>query len=160
MEQTKWPDRPHWSYAMTVLGTDDKGIWAAVHPGTPARRANGPIRRLSGFVVLVPPTDAWIVECYPDHSAVAIYVNIGTIPEIRGGAVTQVDLDLDVVRRRDGTVSIDDRDEFTANCERYPQALVELAENAAARAESILRPSPDPFGAHPWLEMLPAIDPR
>lgn len=69
--------------------------------GTPARRAGGPVRELLSFVVLVPAADPWIVECYLDHPEVVAYVNIGTVPEITGGEVVQVDLDLDVVLRHD-----------------------------------------------------------
>lgn len=69
--------------------------------GTPARRAGGPVRELLSFVVLVPAADPWIVECYLDHPEVVAYVNIGTVPEITGGEVAQVDLDLDVVLRHD-----------------------------------------------------------
>ena len=87
MGQRKWPDHPHWSYGMTVLGTDAEGTWTAVPRGTPARRGYGPIRQLVGFVVLIPPQDPWIVEFNLDHPQVAVYVNIGTVPTIDGGEV-------------------------------------------------------------------------
>ncbi len=154
MAQRKWPDRPHWSYGMTVLGADGEGTWAAVPRGTPARRGGGPVRRLAGFVVLVPPGDPWVVEFNVDHPEVAVYVNIGTVPRIARGEVVQVDLDLDVVLRRDGTVVVEDRDEFLANAVHYPDDLVELAEDAAVRAAARLRDEADPFGARPWLARI------
>ncbi len=154
MAQRKWPDRPHWTYDMTVLGADRHGTWAAVPRGTPARKAGGPIRELSGFVVLVPAADPWIVECYLDHPEVVAYVNIGTVPKITGGEVIQVDLDLDVVLRQDGSVVVEDRDEFSANSENYPGDLAELAEHAASRAASFLVDTSDPFGARSWLTKL------
>lgn len=154
MSQRKWPDRPHWVYDMTVLGADARGIWAGVPRGTPARRGDGPIRELSGFVVLVPDAEPWIVECYPDHADVAVYVNVGTVPTIADSRVIQVDLDLDVALRHDGSVAIEDRDEFLANRTRYPRELAELAEQAADRAASLLTGNADAFGARPWLGKL------
>lgn len=154
MAQLKWPDRPHWSYGMTVLGADAAGTWTAVPRGTLARRGDGPVRRLAGFVVLVPRQDPWIVEFNVGDPEVAVYVNIGTVPRIADGKVVQIDLDLDVVLRRDGSVVEEDRDEFLFNSDQYPDHLVELAEVAAVRAGARLREEDDPFGARPWLSRL------
>lgn len=154
MSQRKWPDRPHWAYDMTVLGADRRGTWAAVRRGTPARKAGGPIRELPSFVVLVPAADPWIVECYLGHPKVVTYINIGTVPKLAGGQVIQVDLDLDVVLRQDGSVVVEDRDEFRANSGNYPGDLAELAEHATSRAVSLLEGTSDPFGARSWLMKL------
>lgn len=125
--------------------------------GTPAQRADGPVRRLVGFVVLIPPRDPWIVEFNIDHPEVAVYVNIGTVPQVDRGEVVQIDVDLDVVLRRDGTVVLEDRDEFVANSVDYPEDLVELAEGAAIRAAARLGDETDPFGAKAWLAQLAGV---
>ena len=53
----------------------------------------------------------------PQHTE--IYTNITTPVEFSDDVVTMIDLDLDVIKRRDGTVFIDDEDEFAEHQVKY-----------------------------------------
>lgn len=157
VETTKFPDHPHWRFDVVALGRDAFGTWVHAPTGTHVQRGSEqPFTLTSGFVGLIPVDDWWMVEFYPDHPTITRYVNIGTPPRWDGATVTQIDLDLDVVRRLDGTVEIIDQEEFEANraAYGYPEQLVEGAIGAADRAVTLMRAGAEPFGevAAPWVE--------
>ena len=158
IDERKWPDRIHWQLYAHQLCEDEHGTWLYVPQGTTAKRGEeAPLRIPHGFVMLVPNGEPWLVEYYWDHPAHPLYINIGTIPEWHGDRVTQVDLDLDVVRRADGSVSVLDEDEFAEHSERfgYPPELMKLARTATDRAVRLLATGAEPFGtaAAPWLRL-------
>src|SRR5206468_12115191 len=69
----------------------------------------------------------------PGPANISIYVDVSTQPTVADGVVSAVDLDLDVIRLRDGTVFVDDEDEFLAHQVRfgYPAEVVAQARAAA-----------------------------
>ncbi|HEX6302052.1 MAG TPA: DUF402 domain-containing protein [Acidimicrobiia bacterium] len=101
----------------------------------------------SGFVGVGPADEWWIVEFYPDHPEISVYVNIGTQPEWDGSRLTHVDLDLDVVHGLDGRVEIIDEDEFVKHWVAlgYPGDLVADALDASRRAVELISNSVEPF---------------
>lgn len=157
LDGRKWPDRLHWQMDIERLGEDEHGVWLYAPGSTIARRGNEPPRELrSGFVACVPEQEWWVVEFYWDHPWHAVYVNIGTPPEWSGDRVTQVDLDLDVVRLVDGGVEVLDEDEFVEHQVQYgyPPELIDEATRAAKRAARMLANGDEPFGSasQRWLE--------
>ena len=70
--------------------------------------------------------------------------------------MTAVDLDLDVVRRTDGTVYVDDEDEFAEHRVSfgYPPEVVELAEESCRWVLGHVRDATGPFGAvgEAWMD--------
>jgi protein associated with RNAse G/E len=132
VDERKWPDRLHGQYDARLLGEDEPGIWLHARSDTVVERGSEPSRPLGiGFVGLVPRDEWWIVEFYAHHPWLAVYVNIGTPPVWNGNWVTQIDLDLDVVRKMDDTVEVLDEDEFAEHQDMYssPSHII-----AAARA--------------------------
>jgi hypothetical protein len=159
IDQRKWPDRLHWQFEAQRLGDDEHGTWLHVPDSTIARRGLEPPRRLAaGFVGCVPHDTWWLVEYYWAHPEFEVYVNIGTRPTWDGACVRQVDLDLDVVRYRDGTTAILDEAEFLQLRVRYeyPPDLAEEARSAADRALVMLRRREEPFdmAARRWLRLV------
>lgn len=143
---------------MLMLGEDEHGVWLHAPEGTVAQRGSEPPFPLRiGFVTLVPRRKWWVVEFNRHHPRRSVYVNIGTPPAWDGDRVTQVDLDLDVVRRLDGTVEVEDEDEFHDHRVRfsYPADLVANAERATAVAAELLRRRTEPFDVAPerWLDL-------
>ena len=154
----KWPDRLHWQFDMRRLGADLHGTWLHLPPASTVRRGEEPERQLTtGFVMLVPsdPDAWWEAEFYWDHPRELIYVNIGTPCEWSEGAIRQVDLDLDVIRRLDGGVGTLDEDEFAAHqvVYAYPPELIEGARRAADEVTRMLERHAEPFGraAETWI---------
>ncbi|MDQ3896796.1 MAG: DUF402 domain-containing protein [Actinomycetota bacterium] len=145
VELRKWGDRLHWHFAMQHLGDDEHGVWLAGAPGTVLQRGTEPpIVKPDAWVLLVPASGSWIAS-WNAEAGPEIYVDVTSRPEWRDGTLTAVDLDLDVVRRRDGTTVLLDEDEFADHRVRfgYPEAVVAAArrtadwlmETVAARAE-------------------------
>ncbi|MGN6721686.1 MAG: DUF402 domain-containing protein, partial [Marmoricola sp.] len=91
-------------------------------------------------VVLVPHDDWWLATFYDDDARrpVDTYVDITTPAIWTDDAVTCVDLDLDVVRRVDGSVFVDDEDEFAEHQHSlgYPSDVIA---QARASATTVLR---------------------
>jgi uncharacterized protein len=158
IDERKWPERLHWQFDARYLGDDEYGVWLYAPAGTAARRGmEPPLELRHGFVVCVPEGDWWIAEFYWDHPWHEIYVNVGTPPRWEGDRMTQVDLDLDVVRKVDGSVAVLDEDEFADHQERYGYSdeLVSQALAATDRAVAMLQQPAEPFAgaaAH-WLAL-------
>lgn len=156
IDMRKWPDHLHWQYDARLLGEDEHGVWVHAPSDTIIKRGSEPSRPLGiGFVGLIPRDDWWIVEFYTDHPWHSVYVNIGTTPVWDGNRVTQIDLDLDVVRKMDDTVAVLDEDEFTEHQLRYsyPPHLVTAARDATDAAVTSVQLRQEPFGsaANTWI---------
>src|SRR4051794_2088666 len=131
----KYDESLHWHFTMRRLGEDEHGVWLGSPPGSSGRRADEPpVRYDHGFVMLVPEGTWWTAIFNDDtHPRTEIYCDISTVPRWRDGEVTMIDLDLDVVRDRDGRVRIVDQDEFAEHRVRYayPPEITAGAERAA-----------------------------
>lgn len=161
IDMRKWPDHLHWQYEAVRLGDDEHGAWLHVPTGSQARRGGKPSRPLdTGFIQLVPHDEWWIVAFYTNHPEIAVYVNIGTPPIWHGDTVSHVDLDLDVVRKIDGTVVVLDMDEFIEHqlVYSYPPNLIAGAKHASDTAVEMVQRSDEPFGvaARSWIA---SVDP-
>ena len=84
---------------------------------------------------------------FVDHPVYDAYVNVGTPCIWSENTVSQIDLDLDVVRYHNGSCAVIDEDEFADQRTRfgYPPPLVEGATDAAARALRLLEADAEPF---------------
>lgn len=111
---------------------------------------------------MVPEREWWVAYFYAEHREIDVYVDIGTPPVWKHQRLTYIDLDLDVVRRLDGTVETIDRHEFDENraLYGYPYDLVEGARGAAYSLASLLRTGREPFGtvAERWLSRVEGQD--
>ena len=160
---TKWGGARHWTYAATLLGEDDFGRWVGCPPGTvldkPDRSFDSPIH----FAVLFPHDHRW-TPCFnesdPAVTGTAIYVDITNHSQWSAGddgwEVTMVDLDLDVLQRRDGSVHIDDEDEFALHqvALSYPPDVIARARTDCASVFLALESGEEPYGSigPAWLD--------
>jgi len=150
VDMRKWRNHAHWQFDARLLGEDEHGIWLHVPSDTTVKRGEEPSRPVGvGFVGPVPSDSWWIVEFYTNHPWHAVYVNIGTPPVWDGDRVRQVDLDLDVVRKLDGSVVVLDEDEFAEHQIRYsyPKDLITAARAATDEAVDCLQRNQEPFGS-------------
>jgi hypothetical protein len=158
---TKWGGRAHWRYRGVFLGSDEHGDWIGYPVGTDYRRPGHGFVADFGCVGVVPSdAAAYLAAFYADDHHVAVYVDV-TTPAVWDGTVLRaVDLDLDVIRRRDGTVYLDDEDEFAEHrvAYGYPPEVVAMAEESAAALLAAVRAGAPPYdgSADRWLELLDA----
>jgi len=157
---TKWGGRPHWEYDAVYLGTDQHGDWLGCPVGTFYRRPGMQFVASFGGVVLVPADGAAAHLAAFNNAAAkaATYVDITTPPRWDGTTLRAVDLDLDVIKRQDGHVFLDDEDEFLEHQTvfGYPPEVVAMAERSAAEVLAAVRRRAAPYDgtADAWLARL------
>jgi hypothetical protein len=156
---TKWVERPHWEFDAVHLGSDEHGDWLGLPVGTHLARPGAAFDTETDQVVLVPCGLWWIATFHAPGYRVATYVDMTTPPvwssTHAGLRVGAVDLDLDVVELADGTVYVDDEDEFAEHRveHRYPAEVVTGAEESCAQVADAVRRAVAPFdgSARAWL---------
>ncbi|MEZ0578189.1 DUF402 domain-containing protein [Nocardioides sp. MH1] len=156
---SKWGDRPHWEYDGRYLGSDEHGEWLGCPRGTFYSRPGMEFVATFSAVTLVPAGGAAHLAGFNDeHAQAAIYVDMSTPPVWDGTTLRAVDLDLDVIKRQDGTILLDDEDEFAEHqiAFNYPPEVVTMAERSAADVLAAVRAATPPYdGSHlPWLRSL------
>lgn len=150
---TKWrdaaPHAAHYAYRMRLLGEDERGVWGSCDVGEEVfKEGKLAFVREEAFLCLVPRVGCWSALWYPPSDAeYEVYVDINSHPVWSEDRVTMVDLDFDVVRKRDGSVMLVDEDEFEAHSVAYgyPDELVELARSAAATVFDDVATPAEPF---------------
>lgn len=158
----KWPDEKHWHFDMERLGEDEHGRWFWSPAGIRLQRGDEPPQPAKRLYVKLVTPDAWWSALWNEHDDREIYVDIATPAKWNGSTVTMVDLDLDVVRYRDGRTEVYDEDEFLEHQVRYgyPPDLVAKASAVTAEIERALAERREPFGrvGEAWLERAVALD--
>jgi protein associated with RNAse G/E len=156
----------HWNQPGRLLGEDEFGVWVGGPAGTPVWRGERQVNPAEHDHVMLFPRDGWWTALFnaPPHRT-EIYCDITTVPTWpTPDVVTMIDLDLDVRRRRVGTVEILDEDEFALHRVRYgyPPEVVEQARAAAEQLAGALRERVEPFGStyRQWLEVISAGEGR
>jgi protein associated with RNAse G/E len=82
------------------------------------------------------PRDQWFTAIFNDEPrSTEIYCDITTPVEFSEDVVTMIDLDLDVIKKRDGTVLVDDEDEFAEHQVKYgyPADVIATAQETCDR---------------------------
>jgi hypothetical protein len=156
---TKWGGGRHWEFPLRCLGVDEHGVWGAGEVGTRLWRPGAGFVSEIGWVTLFPHDRPWAASFYGSaHQQVDTYVDMTTVPEWSGSSVSMVDLDLDVVLMRDGSLVLDDEDEFEQHRRElgYPAQVVDLARRTADEVLAAVRDGTEPFGAvgASWLDRL------
>jgi hypothetical protein len=159
---TKWGGHEHWRFTLTPLGSDRFGWWLAGPAGTPQRRGQEPPIALDhDFVMLVPAVGSWTAFWNADGPAspFEVYVDVTTRPVRAPGVLTAIDLDLDVVRHRDGRVEVLDEDEFAEHRVRYgyPREVIDDARSTASWLVEAISARVAPFDdtGTAWLARVP-----
>lgn len=155
---TKFDGRLHWHFTLARLGEDEHGVWLAGPPGTVLQRgAEPPKAELDGFVALVPANGTWAAFWNVSDDP-EVYVDVTSHPVWSESSVTMLDLDLDVVRYRDGRIAVLDEDEFEEHQVQfgYPAEVIESAQATAGQLRDALTHRAEPFGARGthWLELM------
>ena len=163
LQYGKFNGDEHWAFDMEVLGSDSHGLWLGGRKGSQGHRPGKTVKAQSNYVTLIPADDAWWVATFNAKPAgskqnISVYVDITTPTTVNQGEAFTIDLDLDVVKRADGTVEIVDQDEFAAHQTEmgYPGRVVIAAQEAADAVKELLTSQQAPFdGSHEgWLKKL------
>jgi protein associated with RNAse G/E len=149
----------HWNHPGSLLGEDEHGVWIGCPAGMVARRGYEPPTVFAFASVMLFPREAWWTAAFnAKPREPEIYCDVTTVPQWHDGEVTMVDLDLDVLRFRDGRVHLDDEDEFAEHqvSYGYPDDIINQAERSAAWLMEAVSGATGPFaGAHePWLSLV------
>lgn len=158
----KWGDRKHWRFTMHRLGEDEHGLWLWSPAGIRLQRGEEPPKPSKRLYVKLVTVDTWWSALWNEGDEREIYVDIATPAVWNDATVTMTDLDLDVVRYRDGRTEVYDEDEFLEHQVRYgyPPDVVAKAREVTADVERALAERREPFGAvgDAWLERAVARD--
>jgi uncharacterized protein len=149
----KWGGGRHYEFTMSRLGEDEHGVWLGAPEGTTMRRPGYKFAASVEWVCCFARDAGWTAAFHPlDRHDIATYVDITTVPEwSHNGAldvVSMVDLDLDVVLGVDGTLLIDDEDEFEEHRHSlgYPAEIVSLARSTSAAVFAAMSAGDEPYG--------------
>ena len=167
---TKWGNRPHWEFEAFFLGSDEHGDWVGIPTGTPMARPGAAFVTETDQVGLVPRPDAgggagWLATFHAPGYQIVTYVDMTTVPSWQGSVCSAVDLDLDVIRRPEGTVLVDDEDEFAEHqvIYGYPAEIVALAETSCAWVRDAVLHERAPFDGDSsagWFTVLATLPGR
>ncbi|MFC9692912.1 DUF402 domain-containing protein [Kribbella sp. NPDC056951] len=127
----KFDESLHWHQWMEFLGEDEFGVWLGGRVGAVSQRGEGLKITAEEAHVQLFPRGRWFTVIFNDAPRMTeIYCDITTPVEFSDDRVTMIDLDLDVIKRRDGTVLVDDEDEFALHQVKYgyPAEVVEQAQ--------------------------------
>lgn len=144
----KYPDIPHWRHEdLVVLGEDEHGLWLGGEAGSEQQKGDGPISHTNHPWVFCMIRDAWWSLVYNESGHITHFLDIIMPAELKGGRIEMVDLDLDVVRKRDGEVYIDDEDEFLEHQKLYgyPDWVIDKARTTAADRYLAMTRLDEPF---------------
>jgi hypothetical protein len=140
---TKWGGKRHHGADLLYLGADEHGDWLGDPVGNTWSGGPRSFTSITDNVLVVPRDRGMAAMFYSPHPAQAfeLYVDITTTPVWQGELVTAVDLDLDVIRRFDGTWFVDDEDEFAEHQHTYgyPAEVIAAAEAECARVSDEVR---------------------
>lgn len=116
----KYDESLHWHQWMKYLGDDQYGVWLGSPAGSVSQRGDEPEVVNESAHVMLCPRDRWFTAMFNDEPrSTEIYCDITTPAEFTDDLVTMIDLDLDVIRKRDGQIIIDDEDEFAEHQVKY-----------------------------------------
>lgn len=134
---SKYDGALHWHFTAYRLGVDEYGTWLGCPAGTVMRRGTEvTVTWEVAQVCLVPEGRWWVANFNAAPYPTEVYSDMATVPVWDGDTVTAVDLDLDVVRRRDGTVAVLDEDEFAEHQLKYGYSK-EVVAGARAAADEV-----------------------
>jgi protein associated with RNAse G/E len=151
VRSTKYDGSPHYAYEARLVDHAGPRLRLLVPRGTVMEGYRGTLRTQVAFTALFYTDDRWY-NCYLNHWTtprlrIESYANVALPAAFDGETVRWVDLDLDVLIRSTGAVSLVDVDEFVEHGARfgYPDDLVRRATDTADALLAAARDRREPF---------------
>jgi len=149
VHSTKYDGSLHYRYEVTVVREEPDRLLVYEPIGSLATGHRGPVRTRHPMLHVHTRDRYWNLSVMwePDWQRREHYVNIALPSTWDDGTLRFVDLDLDLIWKADGTVLLDDEDEFDLRTIRfaYPPALVERAWRAADEVRGLIARRAAPF---------------
>lgn len=157
----KNPDLIHWGFEAGWIGEDEWGDWIAVPTGSDRWKGEEHLSPTTLPAVFLAPRDQWWHLHYNGPNAVNYthFVDITTPPVwVTPNRYELIDLDLDVAIHVDGTIEVQDEDEFEIHQVKYgyTRELIDGARRATDEIVVALRSRSEPFFsvAASWLHRV------
>lgn len=156
----KNPDLTHWGFEASFLGEDEYGSWVAAPAGTRRWKGAEQVRPSSADAVFCAPHEGWWHLHYNGPTTrFSHFIDIVTPPVwVSENRYEMIDLDLDVLVHQDGTIEIEDEDEFQAHQVRYGYTteMISRAREETDRVAAALQRHDEPFFdvAATWLSRI------
>lgn len=143
----KWMTRLHWQFDMYWLDEDEWGTWLWTPPGSTAKRGDDPAKTFNHLNLKLIAPGEWWTAIWNDSGRFDLYIDTITPASWNGDRVTMIDLDLDIMRRADGSVIIEDEDEFELHQDlyAYPQTVIEKARSVTDTLRDRIAAGEEPF---------------
>ena len=139
-------------FEVELIGVDEFGTWLGARRGAgwEAPHARGVLD--VDVALLVGPVNPWVGWWVDDLADRRVEIDICLSAQRVTGGWSYVDLELDPVRHQDGSIEIEDRDEFADACHGGWISLAEreIAEVAAEQMHQALSEYQAPFGEEGW----------
>lgn len=156
----KNPDVIHWGFSARFLGVDEYGTWLAAPVGTKRWKGDVVHRPTTEPAVFCAPHEGWWHLHYSGaRSRYSHFVDIATPAVwVSENRYEMIDLDLDVAIHQDGTIDVQDADEFEVHQVeyRYSKEMIARAVEEKDRVVAALTRRDEPFFevAANWLSRL------
>ena len=154
----KNPDIVHWGFEAHWLGEDEWGDWIGLPVGSVRWKGEASVRPTRSDAVFCAPRGEWWHLHYngSEGHRYSHFVDIVTPPVwVSDGRYEMIDLDLDVAVHVDGTVEIQDEDEFEIHQVEYgySEEMIERASEETRRVVAAFAEREEPFFevAEAWL---------
>lgn len=145
----KNPDHLHWGFETVYLGEDRFGHWMGVPRGTRRWKGEQGVHPTREHAVFCAPHEGWWHLHYNGSTTqFSHFVDIVTPPVwVSDNRYEMIDLDLDVVVNQDGSIEVEDEDEFAVHQLKYgySHGMIEGAMSETARIVDKLRRGEEPF---------------
>lgn len=143
----KWMTTRHWQFDMYWMDEDEYGTWLWTPAGSAARRGYEEPRTFTHLNVKLVVPGQWWTAIWNDGGKYDLYIDTITPPAWSGDRVTMIDLDLDLARQTDGTVTIEDEDEFALHQDiySYPPYIIDKAQAVTTATKARVENHEEPF---------------
>ncbi|MDJ0344540.1 DUF402 domain-containing protein [Streptomyces sp. H10-C2] len=157
----KYDGSLHWNLRMRRLGEDEHGVWLGLPANSVMRKGHSPeVPVPEAHVILFPREGWWTAVFNAAPRSTQIYCDITTPPQwVSGTEVTMIDLDLDVLlKREEPAPRLVDEDEFAEHQVRYGYPA-DVIEHAAGTAQWLMKQvgaGAEPFATayRSWLALV------
>jgi hypothetical protein len=140
------------TYEFRPVTEDNFGIWLHLPRGAVWKAPHDGGLLPFDALMLLSPKRSWVAWWVDDPRDRRVEIDVCLPPTRESDGWSYIDLELDPVRHEDGTIEIQDRDEFDTACRNgfISENDAQMADAVANTIEAALRNREEPFGNEGW----------